>query len=610
MSLPPDEWADQNRVLTARMGAAEPGPYRTDRTPYLRTIYQAFARPHVRELTFCKSTQVGGSELVYTLLGYIVDVAPGPTLVVVPRDKDVGDMMTERIKPTFEDSPSLRRHISGWAEDWTVDRLTLDTCRVFVASSQSPAELGARPVRYLFGDETEKWPGVAGKETPPFELARERLRTYAHNSKTVLVSTPHERAGLIMRELERSHLHRYHVPCPSCGAWQVLRFERIHFGSDDIEEIRQHQTARYRCEACEHEIRDRDRIGMLRAGVWVPEGGRIRKDGSVVDPQPEAPHVGFHIWAGYSPWLSWSRIAVEFLRAKDDPMTLKNFVNSWLAEPWEERVQEPTHDLLRACVSKHARDEVPDDVHVITAGVDVQKDQMWYAIWGWGFDSEAWLIRVGRTMDWPELENLLCKGVWGPRKLPVRATCIDSRHRRDEVQAFARRWPESVRLILGVELDSPDYWRTARKLDRHPVTRAPMPGLIESHLNVGPMKDIVAAHIQTAGAAGPKGFHLHAGATDELLRHLESEHKVVVRKPGSAKERWITKHGYRANHWWDATVYAFAAARMIYAHLMTQSSTGEVVQRAAREPSERRGGGWMKGRRGTHGRGERGRRGW
>ena len=46
--------------------------------------------------------------------------------------------------------------------------------------------------------------------------------------------------------------------------------------------------------------------------------------------------VAFHINTIYSPWVRFGEVAYEFLKAKDDPALLMNFINSWLAEPFRE----------------------------------------------------------------------------------------------------------------------------------------------------------------------------------------------------------------------------------------------------------------------------------
>src|SRR5689334_21002379 len=53
------EWADQHRWLSPR-ASAEPGRYRTDRTPYMRAIMDALSPSHpARRIVFMKAAQVG-----------------------------------------------------------------------------------------------------------------------------------------------------------------------------------------------------------------------------------------------------------------------------------------------------------------------------------------------------------------------------------------------------------------------------------------------------------------------------------------------------------------------------------------------------------------------
>jgi len=53
------EWADRHRILSPR-ASAEPGRYRTDRTPYMRAIVDALSPSHpARRVVFMKAAQVG-----------------------------------------------------------------------------------------------------------------------------------------------------------------------------------------------------------------------------------------------------------------------------------------------------------------------------------------------------------------------------------------------------------------------------------------------------------------------------------------------------------------------------------------------------------------------
>ena len=56
------QWTDQYRTLSLR-ASAEPGPWRTDRTPYLREMMDCLSPSSPIERTvFMKGAQIGGTE--------------------------------------------------------------------------------------------------------------------------------------------------------------------------------------------------------------------------------------------------------------------------------------------------------------------------------------------------------------------------------------------------------------------------------------------------------------------------------------------------------------------------------------------------------------------
>lgn len=66
---------------------------------------------------------------------------------------------------------------------------------------------------------------------------------------------------------------------------------------------------------------------MLRAGEWKA----VKKRGIG---RPKS--LGYWINSLYSIFVTWADVAEEYLKSKDDPELLQNFVNSWLAEAWED----------------------------------------------------------------------------------------------------------------------------------------------------------------------------------------------------------------------------------------------------------------------------------
>ena len=76
------QWADSNRMLSGK-SSSEPGPWRTDRTPYLRQIMDDLsARSTVQEVAVMFAAQLGKSETGNNWLGYIIDNEPGPVMCV------------------------------------------------------------------------------------------------------------------------------------------------------------------------------------------------------------------------------------------------------------------------------------------------------------------------------------------------------------------------------------------------------------------------------------------------------------------------------------------------------------------------------------------------
>ncbi len=69
------EWADQFRMLS-QTASAEPGRWRTDRTPYLREIMDCLSTSSgVEKVVFMKGAQVGGTEAGNNWIGYVIDQA-------------------------------------------------------------------------------------------------------------------------------------------------------------------------------------------------------------------------------------------------------------------------------------------------------------------------------------------------------------------------------------------------------------------------------------------------------------------------------------------------------------------------------------------------------
>jgi phage terminase large subunit GpA-like protein len=595
------QWADRYRYLNP-VTSAEPGRWKTSRTPYLKGVMDAFTDPFVEEITVIAASQVGKTEAMFNMLAFIIDQDPGPTLVVLPRENDAKSVSCNRVLPMIEGSYVLREHLPRLSDDITRLEYHLDRMILYFAGSNSPADLASRPIRYLFLDEIDKYPKFSGREADPIKLASERQKTF-WNKKTIKVSTPTTRDGYIFREYEKSDRSRYYVPCPHCGKYQVLLFGQIKWPKKEksTERIKNERLAWYECLHCNKRIKDYQKSRILTRGKWVPEDAELDDNGTISGDIVKSTHRGFWINSLYSPWLTWSDIAAEFIKSKDYIELLMNFVNSWLAEVWEEKIEETTIDKIRSLSRDYDEGSVPDDVIVLTAGVDVQKDHFYYVIRGWGYYEESWLIRADRVEYWEDIIDALFKTEYrklsSNETLPVYMSCVDSGYRTDEVYRFCRQWSDKTKAIKGQEEITGGRFYRASKIDINSRTGSVIRGgLVLWNLNVSQYKDKIN---RLVSMRDPCKWHIINNPKEEYLTQFTSEHKILVRNrnTGRAKEVWRKKKDAVANHYLDAEVYAVAAADIIRALNIRKDDSIKVHQRVVSQDNSRKD--WIRKRQGS-----------
>jgi len=567
------EWTANNRVLDAK-NSAEPGRWKNSRTPYMIEVMDTFGNKRIEEITFMGSTQVSKTETMFNMMGYTVDQDPGPLMYVKAREDDTFSDAHNRLRPMFTESEVLIDHVPGQApEKLTQKEFRLIPCTFYFAGSNSPAALASKPVRYLFLDETDKYPRFSGREASPIKLARHRTRTY-WNRKIVKISTPTTKEGYIHQEYLKSDQRRYYVPCPHCGHYQILLFHNIKIPKDEREpgRIRELRIAWYECEKCKKKIRDHHKHGMLNRGKWVGDGQKINTLGELVGERKTGKHAGFWVNALYSPWLTFSEIIAEFLEAKDDDADLMDFKNSWLAEIWEEKAEYKESDQVLANTADYTPGEVPEGAVVLTAGIDVQKYYVYYVIRAWGANLRSWLIDEGELDSEPEdgldavKENIMGKqfnqGENGNgRKLGIALANIDSGYRTSEVYGFVSLYPRT-RAVKGASR-KPIRPYVSNIIDVHPVTGQRLKrGVRVWTLDTEFFKDFIFRRMGL-DPDHERGWHVHGDITLDYADQITSEHKITVRRGRSEWEEWQPKTKGAKNHLWDCEVYAAAAAHML-----------------------------------------------
>ena len=560
------EWSDRHRMLSSK-ASAEPGRWRTSRTPYLKAIMDCLSPTSaVERVVFMKAAQLGATEMGSNWIGYVIHHAPGPMMAVWPTVEMAKRNSKQRIDPLIEESGVLAELISPARSRDSGNTILAKEFRggvLVMTGANSAVGLRSMPVRYLFLDEVDGYPLDVEGEGDAISLAEARTRTFARR-KIFIVSTPTiAGASAIEREYEASDQRRYFVPCPHCSHRQWLRFEQLRWDKGAPE------TSAYICESCDTAIAEHHKTWMLEHGEWRAMS------------QVPAKTAGFHLSSLYSPvgWRAWRDIAAAWEAAvskeSGSASAIKTFKNTELGEAWVEEGDAPDWQRLVERREDYRIGTVPLGGLLLVGGADVQKDRIEASIWAYGRGKECWLIEhrvmMGETHHdavWKQLADLIDER-WtheSGAELPLARFAIDSGFATQQVYAFVRaRKDARLMAVKGVArgaalIGTPtavDISVGGKKLKRGIKVYAVATGIAKLEITTC-LKKSVETDAQ-GDVAYPPGY-IHLPRIDaEFVQQLCAEQLVTRRNRNGFPVREWQKLRER-NEALDCLVYARAAA--------------------------------------------------
>lgn len=439
-ALTVSQWADKHRRLSPK-GSSESGPWRTARTPYLKEPMDCLSvRSAVQEVVLMFSTQVGKTEVGLNWIAYVMDHAPAPMLVTLPTLEVRKRWVLQRLDPMLTETPALASIFDAKRKRGAMnseDVKDFPAGLLVIGGANSPASLSSMPIKYVLCDEVDRFPWEAGTEGDPLGLVRQRQSTFRHR-KIVLVSTPTMKdASRIEEEFEQSDQRHYHMPCPHCAELIVYKWDQLRWTLDPATKEPKHVA--YVCEHCGAEIEEHHKPWMLEQGRWIAtHPGRAKR--------------GYHLNALYAPiglGFRWAELAREWIAVQKDPAKLKRFINTNLAQTWEDRSRDVKANSLQERAEPYGLREVPPGCLVLTAGVDVQDDRFAIEVSGWGRNETNWIIDwlempcdPSREASWSKLAAYLTQTFTNRfgKELRIEATAVDTGgHYTHEAYNFVRR---------------------------------------------------------------------------------------------------------------------------------------------------------------------------
>lgn len=537
------EWAEKYRMLDSK-SSAMPGPWSNDITPYLTGVMDEFNNYETEKIIFVKPTQIGGTEALQNMIGYIVMQDPSPTMIVYPTDTLAKSVSENRLQPMLKATPEIAKKFD---ENSSLLELQFDSMYISLTGSNSPSGLASKPIRFLMMDEVDKYPGASSKEADPIKLATERTKTF-HNKKIYITSTPTLKTGHIWKEKEAADIEKhFFVPCPHCGEYIEFKFQNIRFPDDEgMGYADRAEFATYVCQECGCLITDNDKHNMLKLGEWRT----VRHNTKYVR------NVAFWINTLYSPFVRWSDIAKEFLVSKDDPEDLQNFVNSWLAEAWEDTKLKTSAELVLERQTELPAYVVPQWTKLLTAGVDVQENSLYWSIRAFGEFLTSQNIAHGQSLSFEEIDRIMNMQYMTEEGDPmvVNLCLIDSGDQTDIVYDFCALHSDYALPVKGSSHAQLSHY----KLSMVNKTDSRAYGMQLVLVDGGRYKDMIAGRMQRPNGKG--SWMVYSGCDMEYATQVTAEHKVNVKTPGGTKQVWQKKSSHADNHYLDTEVYALAAA--------------------------------------------------
>lgn len=557
------EWADRYRKLSPE-ASAESGQWRTDRAPYQREILNTVTDRKTDTIIIMSSAQVGKTELILNALGYHIAYDPAPMLLVQPTDTMAEAFSKDRLAPMIRDCPQLSEKVQDSKSrnsGNTIMHKSFPGGHVTMIGANAPSQLASRPIRVVLFDEVDRFPMSAGSEGDPVALAIKRTTTF-WNRKIIEVSTPTVKGvSRIELDFETSSQEEWNLTCSHCGEYQELEWERVKYTTENNELINVDGMACKYCGAIGTELEWKK--GLLK-GKWVakhPE--RVKKR-------------GFHLNEFTSPWKTWEEIINDYLDAKKTPETLKVWWNTALGLPYEELDELDMNEILakRREMYNLKPNEIPSQVAVLTAGVDVQDNRLEYEIVGWGCEKESWGIRYGVIMGdpgqkyvWDMLTMVLEKSyvrVDGT-VLKIMTTCIDSGgHYTTETYEYCKKHEyKRVWAIKGKGGSGVPFIQRPKKKNEAGAW------LFTIGVDVG--KDTITSRLKVKYPGKPGYCHfpieVDSGYDEAYFEGLTSERRKIIYQRGKAIIRWEKKTSGARNEPFDLRNYATAALEILNPNL-------------------------------------------
>jgi phage terminase large subunit GpA-like protein len=571
-----DEWADRFMHVPKETGAAEPGPYRTARTPHARLVMRCLSADHPCKRVVVKgASQMLKTQVALNFLGETVHQRPKNFLWLVPTGK-LHKRAAARIDKVIAATPVLRDRFAKPSSRTATNNNDIKAYpggALYLATAGAAANLSELSVTYVVYDEVDRSADNIGGEGDPKELAETRQTSHNRDRKSYYPSSPTIEGESAIDDLYKLGTQREALAeCIHCGHAQPLEFFKDD-GTPRLIASEDGKRAMYPCCKCGGLHEEGDKSRMFARGLW--SDAATEGDGET---------ESFHISAMFLPygWLPWIALLRQYWKAKerledgtDEAMIV--FYNTRLALCWARTKETTRYEALLQRAEPYELGTVPAEACVLTAAIDCQAYRLELKVVGWGPSMEAWIVDYqvihgdpSEQSTWDKADELLrtryrhASGAF----MTISATMINADGKggtSQDVYTFCA--PRRRRNIFAVKGHS----RPGRPILSSKPTLVDINHKGKSEKRgaqlwfVGPdtAKDYLQARwLRTAGAGA---VHFSTQLPESYFKGLVAEYRRSGYKRGRKTSWWEQKKG-EANEPLDLMVYNLGAAHYLGLH--------------------------------------------
>lgn len=599
------KWAGEHFYLSAESSYVEG---RWQAYPYQIAILDAFGNDDIEEVDIKKSARTGYTKMLMAASAYFTVFRRRNQAIWQPTDSDAQEFVETELNPMLRDVKPIKSVFPALEKKHQHNTNSYKKflgCVSYIKGGSTSRNFRRISVDVAILDEIDGFDKDIDQEGSPRKLAKKRTEG-ATFPKLIVGSTPKLKylSEIDAAVQEADVIYRYQVPCPHCGAFQVLEFGDKN-SKHGLKWINQdHETAAYSCIANACLFTQAEYLSIWKQGKWTDSDGNWIDDATgdfknAADDTVRPPkHIAFdNLWTIYSPQATWTGIVKEYRSAvakakHGEHSDIKTFINTTLGQVYEDNVEKTDADDLKKRAEDFPLMIVPFGGLNIMVGIDVQKDRFELTATAFGRGEEMWVFdyqvieaNPAIQSEWDKLDSyLLYKYPHASgATLAIEHVAIDTGgHWTHQCYNYVRNrkstlgWSQPVQhapkvyATKGASTANLPISGRATLQDVNSMDKVIRRGIKLYSIGTDTAKDLIHGRLQVT-QPGPGFLHLSKYLPDVFFEHITNEVRVIKTTTKGEVSAWVLKQKGLRNEGLDCLVMCLFCAHKIALHRKTKA---------------------------------------